>query len=293
MRSASSSRAPSRAATALTASLSMFRTSVPRIDASTFSSLTVVPNVGLARRASAAVCERGGGAFREAEPRSGGSDRVDRIAPRGGRWHPGRRVASCGVAWRGDASARRLSRRPPGPPLRRPGARDRRTRRARDLREQVVTKLDAPLEERVQVLGEALVAQDAGAEVRRELAERVRKGLRISLRETRSALFCDAPCDSPCCGSARSSDPWRRSWLRRQYVWRRCVRTDELGLVEVEASQVLLAKPITARGARALESDACRGGSGYVGEHRSNRGGARTSSLATLSLYGPRRAGAT
>ena len=117
MRSASSSRAPSRAATALTASLSMFRTSVPRIDASTFSSLTVVPNVGLARRASAAVCERGGVAFREAEPRSGGSDRVDRIAPRGGRWHPGRRVAcaSCGVAWRGDASARRLSRRPPGP----------------------------------------------------------------------------------------------------------------------------------------------------------------------------------
>lgn len=84
MRSASSSRAPSRAATALTASLSMFRTSVPRIDASTFSSLTVVPNVGLARRASAAVCERGGVAFREAEPRSGGSDRVDRIAPRGG-----------------------------------------------------------------------------------------------------------------------------------------------------------------------------------------------------------------
>lgn len=191
MRSASSSRAPSRAATALTASLSMFRTSVPRIDASTFSSLTVVPNVGLARRASAAVCERGGVAFREAEPRSGGSDRVDRIAPRGGRWHPGRRVAcaSCGVAWCGDASARRLSRRPRGPPLRRPGARDRRTRRARDLREQVVAELDAPLEERVQVLGEALVAQDAGAEVRRELAERVRKGLRISLRETRSAFF--------------------------------------------------------------------------------------------------------
>ena len=153
---------------------------------------------------------------------------------------------------RGDASARRLSRRPPGPPLRRTGARDRRTRRARDLREQVVAELDAPLEERVQVLGEALVAQDAGAEVRRELAERVRKGLRISLRETRSALFCDAPCDSPCCGSARSSDPWRRSWLRWQYVWRRCVRTDELGLVEVGSFSVLLAKSIaTARGARA------------------------------------------
>ena len=102
MRSASSSRAPSRAATALTASLSMFRTSVPRIDASTFSSLTVVPNVGLARRASAAVCERGGVAFREAEPRSGGSDRVDRIAPRGGSVSSGasRRIVRCCVARR-------------------------------------------------------------------------------------------------------------------------------------------------------------------------------------------------
>ena len=192
MRSASSSRAPSRAATALTASLSMFRTSVPRIDASTFSSLTVVPNVGLARRASAAVCERGGGRV----PRGGTAERRKRPrrsdrAAGGGRWHPGRRVAcaSCGVERCGEASARRLSRRPPGPPLRRPGARDRRTRRARDLREQVVAELDAPLEERVQVLGEALVAQDAGAEVRRELAERVRKGLRISLRQTRSAFF--------------------------------------------------------------------------------------------------------
>ena len=104
MRSASSSRAPSRAATALTASLSMFRTSVPRIDASTFSSLTVVPNVGLARRASAAVCERGGVAFREAEPRSGGSDRVDRIAPRGGRVSSGAsrsvRIVRCCVVRR-------------------------------------------------------------------------------------------------------------------------------------------------------------------------------------------------
>ena len=166
------------------------------------------PRLGGRLRARGGRVPRGGTAERRKRPR-----RSDRAAG-GGRWHPGRRVAcaSCGVERRGEASARRLSRRTPGPPLRRPGARDRRTRRARDLREQVVAELDAPLEERVQVLGEALVAQDAGAEVRRELAERVRKGLRISLRETRSAFFCDAPCDSPCCGSARSSDPWRRSW---------------------------------------------------------------------------------
>jgi hypothetical protein len=39
-------------------------------------------------------------------------------------------------------------------------------------------------------------------------------------------------------------------------VWRRCVRTDELGVVEVEASQVLLARSISLllrpRAARAL-----------------------------------------
>ena len=47
-------------------------------------------------------------------------------------------------------------------------------------------------------------------------------------------FFCDAPCDSPCCGSARSSDPWRRSWsfcCSSVAVGGR--EDDELGLVEV------------------------------------------------------------
>ena len=220
MRSASSSRAPSRAATALTASLSMFRTSVPRIDASTFSSLTVVPNVGLARRASAAVCERGGVAFREAEPRSGGSDRVDRIAPRGGVGGiRGVALRALRAVLNGAARRRRAASRV-----------DPRALLSVVPAREIVGRGARAIFANRSLQSSTLRSRSGSRSSARPLSLRMRERKSVENLPSAfakacgfrsgqvSAFFCDAPCDSPCCGSARSSDPWRRSWLRRQYV---------------------------------------------------------------------------